>query len=220
MNNEQFLCKIIGDDQIDKLKKRLWRIQLNVGSLENALHTLQRIYNEFQKPQDQPDGMLLEAFTCYSVVLYTKCFNSDLSDKLDSSIFDDTLSESAAPDQLSEREFHNMVMNYRNMHLVHCDALLKVADTGGFKFSDENFAVAPIVASRIFQENASFYQGLNSLAVKALNTTKNRLEAAQNKLIEAIKSGQGTISNEHIQMIPISDKITPRELWGLPPRSK
>ncbi len=91
MSSGQPLCKITGDEKVEKLKERIWRIHLNFGSLERTLQTLKRIWDEFQKPEEQRDEMLLEALTFYAVVEYTKCFNSDLSDKLDPSIYSDQL---------------------------------------------------------------------------------------------------------------------------------
>lgn len=87
MNSGQQFCRITGDAKIEKLKERIWKIQLNVGSLENVLKVLVRIGGEFQKSQDQRDSMILESLTFYAVVEYTKCFNSDFSDTLDPSIF-------------------------------------------------------------------------------------------------------------------------------------
>jgi hypothetical protein len=203
------MCKITGDQK---------RIQLNVGSLEEALGVVQRIYREFQKPEAERDTMLLDAMTCYAVVLYTKCFNSDLSDKLDPQIFSDDLPDSATPADLSEREFHSMVMNYRNLHLVHSDKLLKIADTGGVTLPGGQFGVGPVVASRVFREEQGFYGGLNSLVTKALTETKRRMENAQGKLSSAVSSGVARITDDPIQLMPVSDILTPREMWGLPPR--
>lgn len=219
MENQNSLCKIKGDQKIEKIKERIWRIHLNVGSLERTLHTLKRIWDEFQKPADQQDGMMLEALTFYAVVEYTKCFNSELSDKLDPVIFSDQLPQNPDPAQLSEREFHNLIMNYRNMHLVHSDRLLKVADTGGIKLVNSDFAVGPLTATRSYREDIHFYGALNALVTKALGETSKRIQVAQQKLIDAIKSGEAIITDEPIQLIPISDQATPREMWGLPPRT-
>ncbi len=219
MENQNSLCKIKGDQKIEKIKERIWRIHLNVGSLERTLHTLKRIWDEFQKPADQQDGMILEALTFYAVVEYTKCFNSELSDKLDPVIFSDQLPQNPDPAQLSEREFHNLIMNYRNMHLVHSDRLLKVADTGGIKLVNSDFAVGPLTATRSYREDTHFYGALNALVTKALGETSKRIQVAQQKLIDAIKSGEAIITDEPIQLIPISDQATPREMWGLPPRT-
>lgn len=219
MENQNSLCKIKGDQKIEKIKERIWRIHLNVGSLERTLHTLKRIWDEFQKPADQQDGMILEALTFHAVVEYTKCFNSELSDKLDPVIFSDQLPQNPDPAQLSEREFHNLIMNYRNMHLVHSDRLLKVADTGGIKLVNSDFAVGPLTATRSYREDIHFYGALNALVTKALGETSKRIQVAQQKLIDAIKSGEAIITDEPIQLIPVSDQATPREMWGLPPRT-
>lgn len=82
MNTGQHLCKITGDVKIEKMKQRIWKIQLNIGSLENTLKVLSRIAVEFKQPQEQRDKMTLESLTCYAVIEYTKCFNSDFSDFL------------------------------------------------------------------------------------------------------------------------------------------
>lgn len=218
MNNGQPLCKIAGDMKIEKMKERIWRVHLNVGSLERVLQVLKRVWDEFQKPETQQDAMLLEALTFYAVVEYTKCFNSELSDKLDPNIFSDYLPDSASPADLSEREFHGLVMNYRNMHLVHSDKLLKIADTGGIKFPNGDFGTGPVTATRSYREDFAFYNALNSLTTKALDEANRRASVVQQRLNEAIKAGDATIIDEEIQLVPISSTQTPREMWGLPPR--
>lgn len=218
MDQTKSLCKISGTQAVEKLKERIWRIQLNVGSLERTQDGLKRVRDEFQKMENQRDEMLLESLTFYAVVEYTKCFNSELSDKLDPNIFSDNLPDNAGPAELSEREFHKLIMNYRNMHLVHSDKLLKVADTGGMKFQNNEFGVGPVTATRCYREDLAFYGALNSLAEKALKETVRRLNVAQLRLIEAIKSGEATITDEAITLMPVSDTLTPREMWGLPPR--
>lgn len=218
MSDLQSLCKIKGDSKIEKMKERIWRIHLNIGSLGRALETLKRVWNEFQKAEDQRDIMLLESLTFYAVVEYTKCFNSELSDKLDPNIFSDYLPDSAGPADLSEREFHGLVMNYRNMHLVHSDKLLKVADTGGIRFPNSDFGIGPIIATRSYREELEFYGALNSLVKKALEEATRRQNVAQQRLMDSIKVGEAVITDEEIQIVPISSNLTPRELWGLPPR--
>jgi hypothetical protein len=218
MSNGSPLCKIKGDAKIEKIKERIWRIHLNVGSLERTLKTLTRVWDEFQKPECQRDKMLLESLTFYAVVEYTKCFNSELSDKLDPNIFSDSLPDDANPSDLSEREFHRLVMNYRNMHLVHCDQLLKIADTGGMKLPNNNFGVGPVTAIRNYREDLAFYAALSALTKKSLEETFHRLNIAQQRLVDAIKSGDAIITDEAIKLIPISNTITLREMWGLPPR--
>lgn len=218
MSGGQALCRIKGDAKIEKMKERIWRIHLNVGSLDRTLQTLKRVVDELQKAEYLRDGMLLEALTFYAVVEYTKCFNSELSDKLDPSIFSDHLPDSAGPADLSEREFHSLVMNYRNMHLVHSDKLLKVADTGGIKLSNNDFGVGPVTATRSYHEGLAFYGALNALATKALEETNRRIAATKQRLMESIKSGEAIITDEEIKLVPISASSTPREMWGLPPR--
>ncbi|MCM2282918.1 MAG: hypothetical protein NDI61_13845 [Bdellovibrionaceae bacterium] len=219
MDQSQSLCKISGNQKVEKLKERIWRIHLNVGSLERTLRTLKRVWDEFQKTENRRDEMLLESLTFYAVVEYTKCFNSELSDKLDPSIFSDHLPSTAGSTDLSEREFHSLVMNYRNMHLVHSDKLLKVADTGGMKLPNSEFAVGPVTATRSYREDLAFYGAMNSLAKKALEETSRRLSTAQQRLMEAIKAGEAIITDETIKLMPVSDTLTPREMWGLPSRS-
>jgi hypothetical protein len=193
MNQDQSLCKISGSQKVEKIKERIWRIHLNVGSLERTLKSLKRVWDEFQKPENQRDEMLLESLTFYAVVEYTKCFNSELSDKLDPSIFSDHLPNSAGPAELSEREFHSLVMNYRNMHLVHSDQLLKVADTGGMKLPNNDFGVGPVTAIRSYREDLAFYSAMNSLATKALEETYRRLSISQQKRIYLVLRFQNTI---------------------------
>jgi hypothetical protein len=218
MDQNQSLCKISGNHKVDKIKERIWRIHLNVGSLGRTLNVLKRVWDEFQKEENQRDEMLLESLTFYAVVEYTKCFNSELSDKLDPSIFSDDLPEGAGPADLSEREFHGLVMNYRNMHLVHSDKLLKVAETGGVKLPNNDFGVGPVTATRSYREDLAFYGALNSLATKALEETVRRIGSTQQKLMEMIKAGEATITDETIKLMPVSDALTPREMWELPPR--
>lgn len=218
MSDGQALCKIKGDIKIEKMKERIWRIHLTVGCLERTLQTLKRVWDEFQKPEQQRDVMLLEALTFYAVVEYTKCFNSELSDKLDPSIFSDHLSDPAGPDEISEREFHGLVMNYRNMHLVHSDKLLKVADTGGIKLPNNDFSVGPVTATRSYREDLAFYGSLNALVTKALEEAIRRISATQQRLMESIKVGEAVITEDEIKLVPISSNSTPREMWGLPSR--
>ena len=163
--------------------------------------------------------MLLEALTFYAVVEYTKCFNSDLGDKLDLGICEDNLPINPGPADLSAREFHTLIMKYRNEHLVHSDRLLKVADTGGMKFSTGDYAVGSVVATRSYREGVSFYGSLNSLTTTALQEAIKRREAGQQRLMAALKTGEAIVSDETIQLMPISDELTPREMSGLPPRS-
>lgn len=219
MRQGQPLCVISGDQKIEKLKEKIWRIQLSVGSLQQTLEILKRIWDEFQKPDDQRDVMFLESLTFYAVVEYTKCFNSELAEKLDPTIFNDNLPENPTPADLSAREFHGLIMNYRNMHLVHSDRLLKVAETGGMKLPDGDFGVGPVTATRSYREDLSFYGGLNSLATTALQEALRRREVAQQRLITAIKAGDAIITDQAVQLVPISGQMTPREMWGLPPRN-
>ncbi len=215
MNEGQPFCKITGDQKIEKIKEKIWRIQLSVSSLEQTLRTLQRVWDEFQKPEADRDLMLLEALTFYAVVEYTKCFNSDLSEKLDPNIFNDQLPERSEPSTLSQREFHGLIMNYRNMHLVHSDRLLKVAETGGVILSNGEFGVGPVVVFRSYREDLAFYSSLNSLAATALQEAVRRRESAQQRLIDWISAGDAKITDEEIHLMPISDQISPREMWGL-----
>lgn len=220
MQKEQPICKISGSETVEHIKKRMWRIQLNLATLEKVQKTIARINLELSKPEGQRDYEIIEAFTCYAVIEYTKCFNSDISDKLNDSIFSDFLPPEASPNDLSEREFHNLIMNYRNQHLAHSGKLLKVADAGGIKLPNGNFVVSAVVATRSYQEESAFYNGLNALTSKAHLESNRRLSDASKKLIEKINEGEASITNEPIQLVPISDQITPREMWDLPQRSR
>ncbi len=220
MEQGQAFCIIAGDEKVLKLIERIWRIQLNIESLKRVFVALKRVWDEFQKQEDQRDSLFLEALTFYSVVEYTKCFNSDFSDKLDSNVFSDALPDNASPSDLSEREFHNLVMNYRNMHLAHAGRLLKVSETGGIKLANGDFGIGAIVATRSYREEFYFYSGLNALAVKALSEAQRRALAAQQKLMDLIRNGEAKITDEILNIIPIPESLTPREMWGLPPRTR
>ena len=205
MNQLHSLCKINGHQAVEKIKERMWRIQLNVDSLQRVQNVLRRVWDEHQKQENQRDEMLLESLTFYAVVEYTKCFNSKLSEKLDPNCLSDQLPENAQSVDLSEREFHSLIMNYRDMHLVHSDNLLKIADTGAFEISQNEYGSMSVIATRCYREDLAFYGALNALTSKAMEAATKRLESCRQKLNELILTGKATVTHEPIQLMPVSD---------------
>lgn len=212
------LCKITGSERVERMKERIWRIQLVIECLERSLQALKRLADEFEKPEEVRDEMVLESLTLYSVIQYAMCFESDLTEKLDAEIFSASLPSSNGSNVFSEREFHTLIMNYRKMHLAHSDQLLTISETGGIKLQDNDFGVGQVTAFRPYQEGPAFYESLHLLVAKSLEESRRRISTAQQQLMEAIQAGEAVITDEEIALIPTQDK-NPRGLWGLPSRS-
>ncbi len=157
--------------------------------------------------------------TVCAIVSYSRCFNSSFSYTLSPDFFDNTTlssraTESAEEKEITERMFHNLVMNYRNKHIAHSDDFLKSGTVGACRFGNA-FAIAPLIASRIPQEDVSFYNSLGRLTSKALGNVEARLKSAQEKLLSLLQSGQAKISNRESKLVPIPLEVGALEMWGL-----
>lgn len=155
------------------------------------------------------------AYLCAAVIGYTRCFNSKFSRPLDHSIFDNTLpgGQSPSPQDMTERMFHNLIMNYRDKHIAHSDDFLKAGTVGGCRQGD-SYGVAPVLAGRVPHEDRAFYEGLHRLVIKAHRVASERLNDLNTRLLQHLQEGTARLTDQPSQVTPIPLEVDPLTMWG------
>lgn len=215
--NKIAFYKIDGDEQIQTIKRKIVALVATTTDLEQALSFVNFIIKNYNDLKMEKNHILLAALTSNAIVAYARCFISGFSHTLDHSLFNDTLTENSTSDQISERDFHRLIMNYRKKHIAHTDDFMKAYDVGG-SYINENLALLPTYATRITIEEPDFYQTLQKLAMKALEQSKKKKQLKIDKLITLINEGKGKLTTEEMKLTPIASDITPQEMWGLHPK--
>lgn len=218
MNNGQTaFYEIAGDDQVEKIKKQILRLmvtQQDLGMTDSVLKEILNLLNQ----GTQINQVIIQSMTVCAIISYTRCFNSSYSFPLSPDIYDSSISDLAHENtnetQISEKQFHFLIMNYRNKHIAHSDDFLKSGIVGGGIIGGE-YAVAPLIASRVPFEDKNFYNSMGRLNSKALAQVGNKLQQAQEKLIEFLKSGKATITTNQATLTPLPLKVDALKMWGL-----
>jgi hypothetical protein len=218
MESKVIFFEIDGDRQVEKIKKQILRLFITKQDLEATTHTLAEIIKLLRQPT-QVSPVVIQSMTVCAIISYSRCFNSSFSYTLSPNFFDNTTltnraTESADEKEITERMFHNLVMNYRNKHIAHSDDFLKSGTVGARRLGND-FAIATLIASRVPQEDISFYNSLSRLTSKALGHVEARLKSAQEKLLSRLQSGQAKISNRESKLVPIPLEVDALEMWGL-----
>lgn len=202
--------KIIGSVRVEKIKEQILRASITLQDLSYSVRTI----NYLCRHLNNADDIVIESLTANAVVAYTRCFNSEFSYSLSADIFENSLPAETSAGQISERQFHYLIMNYRNKHIAHSDNFLKAMTVGGALINGQ-YAVGPITAVRVLKEEMDFYHSLSRLAAKAQEVVSDRLSNLQNKLTELLQTGEATLSSESASITPIPLGVSPQELWGL-----
>ncbi|MBS1960411.1 MAG: hypothetical protein JST80_13120 [Bdellovibrionales bacterium] len=217
ISDQMAFYEITGDDQVEKIKKQILRLmvtQQDLGMTESVLKETLNLLNQ----GDQINQVIIQSMTVCAIISYTRCFNSSYSYPLSPDIYDSSISGPATANadetQVSEKQFHFLIMNYRNKHIAHSDDFLKSGIVGGAMIGDE-YAVAPLIASRVPSENKNFYNSMGRLNSKALAHVGNKLKQTQDKLLELLKSGKATITAKEATLTPIPLEVDALKMWGL-----
>lgn len=204
------LYKIKGDNNVKSLIIRLGKMQLTITNLEQAervLNTITHNYQQFAKQQ------ILSSFTIDAIMSYARCFIDGYGFKLSHSIFNNNLRPQAASNEITERDFHNLIINYRHKHLGHSDILLTVVGVGACKLDNEVIAVSPVVCSRVPHEDIEFYKDHLKLVIKAKQHLQPQLLRGLNELKTLIENGDAEITTEVLEFTPIPNDA--KKMWGL-----
>ncbi len=208
--------KISGSKRVDGLKLNLIKKNVTKHDLEIVIKTTAYIINNLNS---KIESLIIESMTCLSIVAYARCFGSSgLGYAISKSIYDHDL-EKIEHDQIigqanvTEREFHDSIMNYRNKHIAHSDDFLKSFDVGGCYDGDNNIGLGPVCAFRTLTENREFYRNLQKLANKALNHIQIKMNIDTQEIIKSIQNKECVITNDNIQLMPVkSDAL---KMWGI-----
>lgn len=206
--------KIIGPAQVEQIKLQILRAHITNQDLAYCLRTIEYLIQTLRRPTD---NVVIESLTANAVISYTRCFNSEFSFSLSADIYENVLPSGSSSDQVTERQFHNLIMNYRNKHIAHSDDFLKAMIVGGVNLNGE-YGVGPITAIRVLHEDENFYTSIGRLAQKAIQVVATRSNGLQQKLIELLQAGTATLTTEDATITPIPLGISPQELWGLSER--
>jgi hypothetical protein len=204
------LYKIEGNKKVKSIIRRIEQLQLSIINLEQVQKVLSTVINNYQPFTEQ---QILPSFTIDAIITYAKCFVDGNGFKISHTLFNNGLRPEAASNEISERDFHNLIMNYRHKHLAHSDTLLTVIGVGGCKFDDGRIAVGPVVGLRVPIEDIIFYKNFTLLVIKAKQHLLPQLQHGLNELTALIQQGEAKITNEILEFKPISDDA--KKTWGL-----
>lgn len=218
MESQVVFFEIDGDRQVEEIKKQILRLLITKQDLEATTNTLVEIIRLLRQPTPV-SAVVIQSMTVCAIVSYSRCFNSSFSYTLSPDFFDNTnltngVTESANEKEITERMFHNLVMNYRNKHIAHSDDFLKSGTVGACRLGND-YGIAPFIASRVPHEDISFYNSLGRLTSKALGQVEARLKSAQEKLLSLLQNGQAKISNRESKLVPLPLEVDTLEMWGL-----
>ena len=216
-NSQTAFYEISGDEQVEKIKKQILRLMVTQQDLGMTDSVLKEILALLSKGTTI-NQIIIQSMTVCAVISYTRCFNSSYSFPLSPDIYDNSISGPAPVNtnetQITEKQFHFLIMNYRNKHIAHSDDFLKSGAVGGGIIGGE-YVVAPLIASRVPFEDSNFYNSMGRLNSKALVQVGNKLKQAQDKILEFLKSGRATITTKEATLTPIPLEVDTLKMWGL-----
>jgi hypothetical protein len=210
--------------EIEKMKKQVCKYSSGSLLLNNALKCIifikqyRNVIDERIDKKNEGIAFNIINATIAAITYYCSCFNEneDLI-ILDESIFSDKENNhDIYSNQLSEREYHKLIMNYRNRIIAH-----NVNFAGGLMdvgvFFDGSYKVIPLNTKRVPLESINFYNAFENLVNKSLISLESKQEKVCNKLEKYISENKIIITNEEIQLMPIPrDDILPnKKFWGL-----
>ncbi len=213
-NNEEMFfsnpfCKIQGDERVNKAIINAKKFQftfLNLNEVETILNAIIKNLEHYKSEQ------VLSSLTKDAIITYAKCFIDGYGYRLSHSLFDDKLRPDAFANEITERDFHNLVMNYRHKHIAHSDTLLTEIDIGACWLENGILAVCPVIVSRISTEDIDFYSNFRKLVMTAKQKLDSQMQYISNELTTLIQNGNGQVTNEVLKLKPVRDV---KSMWGL-----
>lgn len=198
------------------LKDRYLKSQVTIGDLEKLLELSKRAVEMCEINNSDAD---LEALTAYIIIIYGRCFNSKFNLPPPQRGLRDELPEGAKEDTLTEAEFHQLLLNYRNGHIAHADDFLKKYEVGGCITGDGQIGIVPLIAARVPIEDRNFYIGVHKVVSKWLTNSQERQKKFFNEIVAYIESGTIIVTDEPLKITPIPSNESPRTMWNLPERN-
>lgn len=160
-----------------------------------------------------PHNDFIELLTIEAVMLYSRCFKSSFAGRMDGQIFNHIL-QGGVENEVTEREFHKMIISIRDKAIAHTDDFLLVSEVGVVTNNDEK-SFSFLSAKRRTIEDQNFYQQFSMLTDKATTHLKNEIEDLSVILREFLNLNQIEETDIDLQLIPIPDNVSARRMWGL-----
>jgi len=202
--------------EIEKMKLQLCKNSSGIGALEYAMQCVNFAKKKLYDLDNDETKFSISNSTATSIIYYASCFNTN-NDLiiLDKSVFsDEAKNNDPNSDQLSEREYHQLIMNYRNRILAHnLNFAGGLMDVGVVQFK-EAYEVITLCTSRAPIESLNFYNAFENLINKSISALQNKNEKITKRIQMHIMDGNIVISDEEIALIPIPD-IPTKKFWGL-----